>query len=144
MGRPPKSTLVQTEHSALEELQLKDSNGLHVPGYVFRWLNLEQRYKGRNMEIWQVVLRDSEIGAAVVEQLGPGNDKYGGRDGDSNMIYNGSDCVLGYATVEQNAALKAHKDKLAKDRIDMIDGDLLRRSVVVPGSGGYLKNAGGN
>ena len=144
MGRPPKSTLVQTEHSPLEELNLKDSEGLHIPGYVFRWVNLAQRYKGNNWQIWGPVLRDSEIGIEVVKQLGPGNDKFSGRDGDSNMIYNGGDAVLAYATVEQNEALKAHNAKLAKDRIVMIDGDLLRRSVVVPGSGGYLKNAGGN
>lgn len=145
MGRPPKSTMVQTEHSPLEELGLRDSEGIDIPGYVFRWVNLEYRYKGKRWKIWQPVLRDSEIGAEVVKQLGPGNDRFNGRDSDSNMIYQGGDMVLAYATVEQNDALKAHNAKLAKDRIDMIDGELLRRSVVVPGSGGYSKkNAGGN
>jgi len=142
MGRPPKSTLTQTVHSDLEELGLKGSSGLNVPGYVFRWVNLGYRYS-KGWKIWTPVLRDSEIGRSVVEQLGPGNDRYNGKDADSNMIYQGSDMVLAYATVEQNEAMKEHKDRIARERIEMIDGTMQRRSVVVPGSGAYMRNVGG-
>lgn len=113
MGRPPKSTLVQTTHAATEELGLKGYGGIDVPGYVFRWVHAGYRSKGNNWKIWQPVLRDSEIGAAVVAQLGPGNDRFNGKDADSNLIYQGADMVLAFSTVEQNEALKAHNSKVA-------------------------------
>lgn len=142
MGRPPKNTLTQTSHAAIEEMNQQDSSEIKVPGYGFRWCNVSQRYR-HGWGIWTPVTRDSEIGQQVVPQLRVGNDKFVGANAESSFIYQGSDSVLAYSTIEKINALKERNANKAEERIKSVDAAELRRNVIVPASGGYTKSIGG-
>jgi hypothetical protein len=135
--------MTQTSHAALEELGQQDAGQIKVPGYGFRWCNVSQRYR-HGWGIWTPVDRSSELGQQVVPQLRVGNDKFVGANAESSFIYQGTDSVLAYSTIEKINALKERNASKAEDRIRSVDAAELRRNVIIPASGGYAKSIGGN
>jgi hypothetical protein len=135
--------MTQTSHAHMEELGFLDTSSMKVPGYVFRWVNLAQRHR-KGWGIWTPVTRNSEIGQQVLPQLGYINDKFMGANAEANLIYQSAELVLSYTTVEKNEALKEHNATKAENRIRSVDAAELRRNVIVPASGGYIRSIGGN
>jgi hypothetical protein len=139
MGRPPKIT--QVTHNVAEEATTGSTASFNIPGLVFRWVNIRHR-NSKGWGIWSPVLRDSEYGKIIAEQMGYA-DRFAGMNANSNLFHEGSDGVLAFSTVEKHAEYCDKISKGAEERMNMIDAAQVRRNVIIPASSGFSRNFGG-
>lgn len=102
-----------------------------LPGQVFSWQNPYTNEK-MGWRIWSPVLRDSDIGLKVAEQLGDTFDKFKGLNEETNYFMKGRDCMLAFTSKERYDEAQAEKQERADAQLRQIDDAAeLRRNVMI-------------
>ena len=109
-----------------------------VAGYALRWVNHHVRNK-HGWGIWSPVLKDSELGKKIGDDITDMLHKFKNPNENSNYITQGTDCILAFAPKDVAEASREKNNQLAEDRMNQIDAEKVRRNVMISEVDGYKK-----